>query len=160
MSTDHLLAAGRSGRVSMNVPAAHKTTAWTIISVGGIPAAMPRKRVATITATAAILARRLMAPCARQSSMGGPRRGCVVSQLWRRGDDRANANVASSRNGVVGTSGSRMPAIPHAVDARPNVSQSARIGMIDHTHSIVRVCSMITTAPHDPRTIDSRKVGA
>ncbi len=60
-----------------------------------------------------------------------------MSQLWSRGDDRANANVASRRNGVVGMSGSKMPAIPHTVDTRPNVNQSARIGMMFDTHSHV-----------------------
>ena len=90
------------------------------------------RKVAAITAAAANLARRLMAPWAFQLAMGGPNRGCVTSQLWRRGDDREKAYAASKTNGVVGTSGRTIPAMPQAVETRPSASQSVRLGMCHH----------------------------
>lgn len=93
------------------------------------PIAALKARVAVMTTTAAVLARRLIAPCERQSVIGGPRCGCVTSQLWRRGDDRAKANAASKRNGVVGTSGSSTPAIAKAVERKPRMIHRIRAGM-------------------------------
>jgi len=99
-----------------------------MITVLPTPATTLRASVITMNATDVILARRLMARCVRQPLIVGPSRGCVTSQSCKRGDDRAKANAASSMNGVVGMSGSTMPAMPQADESRPRVIQSARAG--------------------------------
>ena len=130
MSGPHCPADGPSGRVNTNAAAAHSTAACTRSNLPTTPIAALNDKVAAMTTTATILARRLMAPCARQSVIGGPRCGCVTSQSWRRGDDRAKANAASKRNGVVGTSGRSTPAMPHAVERKPRMSHRMRVGII------------------------------
>lgn len=59
----------------------------------------------------------------RQSRIGGPKTRCSTSQSWKRGDDRAKQNAASSRNGTVGSSGSAAPIAPRATLSAPRMNQ-------------------------------------
>ncbi|MCY1185436.1 hypothetical protein D9M73_262130 [compost metagenome] len=55
---------------------------------------------------------RLTAPCACQSRIDGPKRGCVTSQSCRRLEPREAAQAEISTNTVVGRPGTKMPTMP------------------------------------------------
>jgi len=118
--------AGASGRVSIQNATTVRTAAW----VARIQRARPENQVSAsmpaITATERSFVLRSMLPCRCQLSTNGPKCRCSISQLCNRGELRAKANAATSRNGVVGTSGNTVPTMPHTVARRPSSSQTER----------------------------------
>lgn len=63
---------------------------------------------------AAHLARRDTAPCACQSRIEGPKRGCVTRYRCRRSEPRDAAKAAIRMNTVVGMTGKKIPTMPAA----------------------------------------------
>jgi hypothetical protein len=55
----------------------------------------------------------------RKATMYGLSVRCVISHLCQRSLPRAKQNAASSRNGVVGSSGVGMPITPKATQTKP-----------------------------------------
>ena len=66
-----------------------------------------------------------MLPLRCQSSISGPKERCSRNQRFSRVEERANAKAATSKNGVVGNSGSTTPTAARATDVRPARSQSS-----------------------------------
>ena len=66
---------------------------------------------------------RSMLPLRCQLSINGPKARCSRNHRFSRSEERANANAATSRNGVVGNNGNTTPTAPMATDVRPAISQ-------------------------------------
>ena len=62
-----------------------------------------------------------------QLNMSGPNFGCSCNQWVSRTDERANANAATSKNGVVGKSGKTTPMAPTTTDSNPTSSHNKRM---------------------------------
>src|SRR6056300_1498178 len=58
-------------------------------------------------------------PC-RQGLTMGPSLGCSVNHWWNFSDDFAKHHAASNKKGVVGSSGSGIPATPKATRIQPS----------------------------------------
>ncbi|SOZ14931.1 hypothetical protein CBM2609_A40128 [Cupriavidus taiwanensis] len=61
-----------------------------------------------------------------QSLTSGPKRGCPSSHSWKRCEPRAKQAAASSTNGVVGSTGRKMPTTPSSRHSPPSATQTAR----------------------------------
>lgn len=99
----------------------HSHTATSVITATGGQCAhafgAKSQRITAQTAIASVavhLALRLTAPCACQSWISGPKRGCAFSQASSRGEPRAAAKAESSTSGVVGSPGTTIPTSPSA----------------------------------------------
>jgi len=118
---------GVSGRVRMKVATPASTSAWPARIQDATPASQVRTSIAAIRNSAVTFTRRSMLRCCCQFRMSRPKCRWSSSQRCSRGELRAKANAASSRNGVVGTSGSTVPAMPNPVDVSPSRSQRERV---------------------------------
>jgi len=85
----------------------------------GTPFQIAAPMLNAIAVMAKTFAERGMARWASQRRIGGPNSGWVVSQVCKRLEPRAKAHAASTRNGVVGRPGNRIPSAPSAKKTRP-----------------------------------------
>ena len=76
------------------------------------------------------LARRGMARRVSQFSMIGPNRRCCFSHRWKRGEARVQQAAASNTNGVVGSTGRKMPMMPSKREAAPAIQNNVRVIII------------------------------
>ena len=76
------------------------------------------------------LARRGMARRGSQFSMIGPNRRCCFSQWWKRGEARAQQAAASNTNGVVGSTGRKMPMMPSNSETAPAIQNKVRVTIV------------------------------
>ena len=79
-----------------------------------------------IITVAACLARRGTARVARQSCTIGPSWGWLSSQRSQRSEPREKHHAASNTNGVVGSSGKKMPMKPVSSASQPATSHKGR----------------------------------
>ena len=114
----------------MKPATAVSTIACTARTGHGTASASEIARTAAIASELAIFVRRLMAPCARQSAISGPKVRWLISQACQRSDEREKANAASRMKGVVGRSGTTTPIAPSPREMIPSANQAARLGVI------------------------------
>ncbi len=111
----------------MKMAAALKTTTWQAMIQNGARNSQVITGVIRITTIAVRFTLRSILPSRCQFSINGPNDRCSRNQLFSRVDERANANAATSRNGVVGNNGNTRPMAPKATDASPTNSQTTLI---------------------------------
>lgn len=134
---------GPFGRVRINADAPTIATTWAPMAAIGALRNTESAGAAAINTMAVILLRRLIAPYVFQFAIGGPSVGCVTSQVCRAGDERAKANVASNKNGVVGTNGRMTPAMPAAVASNPTMIQKGFTAIVpDLARWVRRICAV------------------
>lgn len=103
------------------------TATWLASAHHGVPKNQVMIGVATMTTIDICLDLRSILPYFCQFSISGPNFGCACNQWVSRADERANANAATSKNGVVGKSGKTTPMAPTTTDSNPATSHNQRI---------------------------------
>lgn len=83
--------------------------------------------VAHTRLTDVILTRNGIALFSLKLRMYVPSRGCDNKRSYKRGELRKYSAAASNRNGVVGSSGRKIPMIPNESDIVPNIVRSVFI---------------------------------
>ena len=111
----------------MKVADALNMTTWQATIHSCAPSSHVITGVAQITIIAARFELRSILPSRCQLLIRRPNVRCSRNHRFRRLDDRANAKAATSRNGVVGNSGTTTPTAPIATQARPVNNQMNRI---------------------------------
>lgn len=92
---------------------------WIKMTFNGIEKAIEIAKVRPIIVSATILMRGAMDLVASQFRMGGPKVGCEINQLRKRGEPLVKKNAAKMKNTVVGSSGKTAPITPSSTQSQP-----------------------------------------
>ena len=114
------------GRVRIKSATQPNITACSPKTHGGTPKSADKTSTAPMESTAAPLALLLIAPWSCQSLISPPKTLCSNSQRCSRGEERAKAKAAISKNTVVGSKGSTAPMAASPTHSSPKQSHAPR----------------------------------
>ncbi len=101
--------------------------------------------ITTIDKMLIILARGAMALWVCQFRIKGPKILWLINHVCNRGDERENANAATSIKEVVGSKGMNIPSVPKLTQMQPKQSQKIRLG-----ENVLTMClALVAVIGHD-----------